>query len=244
MAKNLVLVKDVDGIETELLRDAITGGWDVTVTDSEDVLTIRLEPQDTPNRIQLDRVETFKGEDGQFYFAGVAVNNEVVFPSEGYKTKRDRDHAADSLADKFGVKLAEREVPVVDSSSNPDVSDEEIEANEKLKLEEELAAAAVAEASSSGGIERIRRGLPPEQTNISADLPLTASSVSPAAGKEVVATAEKLAADEAAAQVVRDAAGLVRAGKAETTEKALAGELIETPEEVEEQEEVEEAEEA
>jgi uncharacterized protein YegP (UPF0339 family) len=208
MANELIVKRLSDGIETEISRDALTGGWDVHVerpTEGEDEgsLIITLEPKDTPNKIQLLRVEEFRGEDGDHYFAGVAVNGEIVFPSEGYSNASDRNTAAESLAEAFGVEVVDRAEPIVDSSPNPDVTQEEIEANELLKLEEEEAAAASEEFG--GGIERRRRS--------GTALPEVASTSSPALAQEVIDTAEALAADAAAAQELRDEAEKVRAGE-------------------------------
>jgi uncharacterized protein YegP (UPF0339 family) len=208
MANELIVKRVSDGIETELSRDALTGGWDVHVDrptegDDEGNLVITLEPKNTPNKIQLLRVEEFRGEDDQFYFAGVAVNGEIVYPSEGYSNAGDRHSAAASLASAFGVDVVDRAEPVVDDSPNPDVTQEEIEANELKHLEEEEAAAASEEFG--GGIERRRRS--------GTALPEVASTSSPALAQEVIDTAEALAADAAAAQELRDEAEKIRAGE-------------------------------
>lgn len=208
MANELIVQRVADGITTEISRDALTGGWDVHVDrptsgDNQGSLVITLEPKDTPNRIQLDRVEEFTGENGEFYFAGVGLNGEIVYPSEGYSNTRDRHVGAESLAEAFGVEVVDRAVPVVDSTPNPDVTEEEIEANEALRLEQEAEAAAVEEFG--GGIERRRRA--------GTALPTVASTSSPAAAQEVIETAEALAADAAAAQELRDEAEKIRAGE-------------------------------
>jgi len=219
MANELIVKRVSDGIETEISRDALTGGWDVHVErpDNGD-LVITLEPKDTPNKLQLLRVEEFTGEDRQYYFAGVAVNGEIVYPSEGYANGRDRHAAAEALAEAFGVEVVDRAEVAVDSSPNPDVTDEEIEANEFKRLEEEDAAAQVEEFG--GGIERRRRA--------GVALPEVASSSSPALAQEVIETAENLAADAAAAQELRDEAEKIRASDQVegqvTVEEALAEE--------------------
>lgn len=208
MANELIVKRLSDGIETEISRDALTGGWDVHVdrpTSGENAgsLIITLEPKDTPNKIQLLRVEEFKGSNDEFYFAGVAVNGEIVYPSEGYSNTRDRHSAAESLAEAFGVEVVDRAEVPVDSSPNPDVTEEEIEANELKHLEEEEQQAALEEFG--GGIERRRRA--------GTALPEVASTSSPAAAQEVIDTAEALAADAAAAQELRDEAEKIRAGE-------------------------------
>jgi uncharacterized protein YegP (UPF0339 family) len=219
MANELIVKRVSDGIETEISRDALTGGWDVHVERPENGdLVITLEPKDTPNKIQLLRVEEFKGDDEQFYFAGVAVNGEIVYPSEGYSDTRSRHSAAEALAEAFGVEVVDRAQPVVDSSPNPDVTEEEAEENELRTLEEEDAAAQAEQFG--GGIERRRRA--------GEALPEVASSSSPALAQEVIDTASALAADAAAAQELRDEAEKIRAGEeVELEGQTTVEELIE-----------------
>lgn len=57
--------------------------------------------------LELDRVERFPGADGQWYFHGVARNGEIVYPSEGYASKRNAGRPARSLADRFGVDVVD-----------------------------------------------------------------------------------------------------------------------------------------
>lgn len=59
--------------------------------------------------LELDRVERFQGEDGQWYFRGVARNGEVVYPSEGYADKRGAGNAGRALAKRFEVSFVEAE---------------------------------------------------------------------------------------------------------------------------------------
>jgi uncharacterized protein YegP (UPF0339 family) len=239
MANELIVKRLSDGIETEISRDALTGGWDVHVdrpTEGDDAgsLIITLEPKDTPNKVQLSKVEEFRGEDNQFYFAGVAVNGEIVFPSEGYSNAGDRNSAAEALAEAFGVEVVDRATVKVDDSPNPDVTDEEIEANEFKRLEEEDKAAALEQFG--GGIERRRRA--------GEALPEVASTSSPALAQEVIDTAEALAADAAAAQELRDEAEKIRAGEQlegqVTVEEALTEESIAADEQALEDKTVEE----
>lgn len=57
--------------------------------------------------VELDRVERFPGKDGRWYFHGVARNGEIVYPSEGYASKRNAGRPARTLADRFGVDVAD-----------------------------------------------------------------------------------------------------------------------------------------
>lgn len=55
--------------------------------------------------VELDRVERFPGADGRWYFHGVATNGEIVYPSQGYESKRNAGRPARTLADRFGVEV-------------------------------------------------------------------------------------------------------------------------------------------
>lgn len=59
--------------------------------------------------LELDRVERFQGEDGQWYFRGVGTNGEIVYPSEGYADKRGAGNAGRALAKRFEVSFVEAE---------------------------------------------------------------------------------------------------------------------------------------
>lgn len=51
----------------------------------------------------MEKIEIFKGKDGNYYWRVVAPNGEITQQSEGYVSKSNARRAARLLADKFLV---------------------------------------------------------------------------------------------------------------------------------------------
>jgi len=89
---------------------ALEPGDDVTQKTSPSELQPEPLPDDSgriEDDVELDRVERFRGEDGQWYFRGIARNGEIVYPSEGYEDKRGAGNAGRALARRFDVDLVD-----------------------------------------------------------------------------------------------------------------------------------------
>lgn len=57
------------------------------------------------------KIEKFRSEaNGEYYFKGVATNGQVIFISEGYKNKKDRDTVADNLQSLFTDQFKQKEL--------------------------------------------------------------------------------------------------------------------------------------